>query len=285
MSNYKKRRASPGNYSKPKGRKRSSGKQFIKIIAIGLAAAACISLVGGLFANRSEKPKVEQPTDPVTESNVTYLWAERTYQWPIDKTVADGKLTLTQTQGSATTSSNCTQLYLTTVEDDVTSVPAWTDYTLETNVKVASCETRTEFSLMGRLHTNEDGSFSYYDIKFRTDNNQVAVLKNTVSSGGSKDYKMVAMVDSVFTNDEFHKLRVKFTGNLIEIYVDDFSKPCLRYEDPEAYTSGTVGVDLARLGTAEVDYVKVYNSKHEIVFVDNFDDTRYFAADDSEATE
>ena len=285
MGNYKKRRASPGNYIKPKGRKRSSGKQFIKIIAIGLAAAACISLVGGLFANRSNSSKEEIPTDPVVETNTIYHWAERTYQWPIDKTVADGALILTQTQGSSTTSSNCTQLYLTTVEDDVTSVPAWTDFTVETNVKVASCETRTEFSLMDRLHTNEDGSFTYYEIKFRTDNNQVSLLKTTVNSSGTKDYKMVAMVDQVFTNDEYHKLRVKFTDNLIEIYVDDFSEPCLRFEDTEAYTFGTVGVDLARLGTAEVDYIKVFNSKYEIVFVDNFDDTRYFAADDSEATE
>ena len=68
MSNYKKRRASPGNYFKPKGRK-SSGKQVIKIIAIGLAAIACISLASSLLSRSSDESKppdsVVEPTEPV----------------------------------------------------------------------------------------------------------------------------------------------------------------------------------------------------------------------------
>ena len=68
MSNYKKRRASPGNYFKPKGRK-SSGKQVIKIIAIGLAAIACISLASSLLSRSSDETKppdsVVEPTEPV----------------------------------------------------------------------------------------------------------------------------------------------------------------------------------------------------------------------------
>lgn len=68
MSNYRKRRSYPGNYSKPKGRK-SSGKQFIKIIAIGLAAIACISLASSLLSRSSDETKppdsVVEPTEPV----------------------------------------------------------------------------------------------------------------------------------------------------------------------------------------------------------------------------
>ena len=283
MSNYKKRRHSSGGYSHPP-KKGNTGAKIVKGIAIVMAAFAGISLLVSIMSHRL--PSEEKPTEPAPTvgTKVSYAWAERTYQWPIDKSVADGFLTLTQTQGSSTTSSNCTQLYLTSAEDDSVYIPEWTDFTVDMKLKVASCETRTEFSLMGRLHTNEDGSFSYYEIKFRTDTNAVYLFKTTVDSTGYKNYTMQAMMDQVFTNDEFHLLRVRFTGNTVEIFVDDFARPCLIYEDFAPFASGTVGVDLARLGIATVDYIKVCDSDN-VIFMDDFTDARYFPAESSEATE
>lgn len=81
MSNYRKRRSYPGNYSKPKGRK-SSGKQLIKIIAIGLAAIACISLASSLFSRSSDVSKppnsVVEPTDA---TSATQPLAEITFSF------------------------------------------------------------------------------------------------------------------------------------------------------------------------------------------------------------
>jgi len=81
LSNYRKRRSYPGNYSKPKGRK-SSGKQLIKIIAIGLAAIACISLASSLFSRSSDVSKppnsVVEPTDA---TSATQPLAEITFSF------------------------------------------------------------------------------------------------------------------------------------------------------------------------------------------------------------
>ena len=279
MSNYRKRRSYPGNSSPPR-KKRNTGKKFLKGIAITLAVIACISLVAGLLPNRHADDK---PTEPV-KGNVSYSWDERSYYWPIDRTVEDGYLTITQSQGSGDTTSNCQQFFVTAAEGDSAFLPEWTDYTVETNFKLANYGARTDFSIMGRLQRIDDGGFTYYQIVFRSDLEKVVLRKITQRSWGSKTATVLATSDPVFTREEFHNVKVSFAGDTITVFVDDLATPILVYKDVDPLVSGSVGIDLARLGIATVDYIKVCDSDN-VLFIDDFTDARYFPADSSEATE
>ena len=167
---------------------------------------------------------------------------------------------------------------------DSAFLPEWPDYTVETNFKLTSTGYRADFSIMGRLQRNDDGGFTYYEIVFRTDLEKVVLRKITQRSWGAKTATVLATSDPVFTKEEFHDVKVSFAGDTITIFVDDLATPILVYEDADPLVSGSVGIDLARLGIATVDYIKVIDSDN-ILFMDDFTDARYFPAESSEATE
>jgi len=126
--------------------------------------------------------------------------------------------------------------------------PSWTDYKLAADITVdpgVDLGTQGAGLLLRVTHPSyhERQSFDPMMGYYVELQNQRIVLKRL--SYGSE---IVGVADAAIQPGKAHRLAAVVRGNLVQVYLDDDSRPVLEYYDPRAYMHGAAGLRTHRSG-------------------------------------
>ena len=206
-------------------------------------------------------------------TGVTHKWNEKVTAAVNGSGVAQMGETIFDIEGGKLTIGNTTTYtndhlyhigYLSASDGATDYASLWTDYTVEMKGKFVATDarpltTQTKLGLMGRVTVDTAGVITGYLAYIRQGQKDLYLKKFTISADGkTQTWEALGsknVVTTAFAPDTEYTLKMVFDGSSIKVYLDDVEQ--LSATDASC-PAGSVGVQLTRAGTIEVDYIKVF---------------------------